>query len=305
VLRPDDLAIVACYFNPCGYRSLKRNLLIFLRRMNERKLPVFVAELVFPNQSPILRESDGCTRATHFTGSDVMWHKERLLNLMIARLPARYTKVAWLDTDVIFLDERWYEGASALLEAYDLAQIFDTVHSLDNAGNEIEQGEALSSYIGRGAPDPFDFRKFRKRTGLAWAAKRSLLATHGLFDAMILGGADKYMAIAAYGAADEGATWELRRLTPGLDRAYNAWAQPFHADLRGKVGHLPTTVLQLGHGRLEDRKHLQRSAILREHDFDPATDIAPDTSGVWCWSSDKPSLHRELVDYFASRLEDI
>jgi len=301
---PDDLAIVACYFNPCNYRSPRRNLQIFLRRLSERALPVFVAELVFPNQTPVLPESDGTIRATHFTGSDVMFHKERLLNLMVARLPARYTKVAWLDADVIFPDPRWYERASTLLDAYDLAQLFDRAHGLDNAGKAIGRDESLASYVERGAPDPFDFRKVRKRTGLAWAAKRSLLATHGLFDVHILGSADKYMALAAYGAADEAAVWERKRLSPGLERAFNEWAQPFHADVRGRVGCLPTTVLQLGHGRLDDRNYAQRSAIIREYDFDPAADIARDEFGVWRWSSEKPLLHEEVVRHFQSRLED-
>jgi hypothetical protein len=302
--RPDDLAIVACYFNPCNYRALTRNLSIFLRRMNERNLPVFVAELVFPGQAPVLCESDRAVRATHFTASDVMWHKERLLNLMIARLPSRYTKVAWLDADVIFPDESWYERASALLDTYDLVQLFDQVCALDNAGNEIGRDESLASYLERGEPDPFNFPKFRNRTGLAWCAKRSVLAEHGLFDVMILGGADKYIALAAYGAADEAAKSELQRLSPGLNRALDSWTQRFHAATRGNVGHLPTTVLQLGHGRLEHRRYVQRSGILRKHDFDPQTDIAPGELGVWRWSSDKPRLHEEVARYFEGRLED-
>jgi len=302
--RPDDLAIVTCYFNPCGYRSPARNLLIFLRRMNERGLPVFVAELLFPNQASILPESDGSIRTTHFTGADVMWHKERLLNLMVARLPVRYTKVAWLDADVIFPDPRWYERTSRLLDAYDLAQLFDKVHALDNAGKEIGRDESLASYVDRGAPEPFDFRKVRKRTGLAWGAKRSLLASHGLLDVNILGSADKFMALAAYGASGEGAAWELRRLSAGLERAFNRWGRPFHADVRGRVGCLPTTVLQLGHGRLDRRNHVQRSALLRENDFDPVADIARDEFGVWRWSSDKPVLRDGIVRYFESRLED-
>lgn len=302
--RPDDLAIVTCYFNPCNYRSLTRNLLIFLRRMSARELPVFVAELSFPSQSPVLREADDCVRAMHFTAADVMWHKERLLNLAIARLPPRYTKVAWLDADVIFPDGRWYERASQLLDRYDLVQLFDEVRALDNAGNEIGRGEGLVSYIERGKPDPFNFPKFRNRTGLAWAATRSILADHGLFDVMILGGADKYMALAAYGAADDPAKSELQRLSPGLMRAFEGWTKRFYAAIRGKVGCLETTVLQLGHGRLEHRQHVQRSSILRQHDFDPETDVAAGELGVWRWSSDKPLLHAEIARYFEGRLED-
>ena len=34
--------------------------------------------------------------------STVLWHKERLINLGLARLPDRCDKVAWLDGDLLF-----------------------------------------------------------------------------------------------------------------------------------------------------------------------------------------------------------
>jgi hypothetical protein len=272
--------------------------------MDERDLPVFVAELVFPGQEPFLRECGNSIHVTHYRGSDVMWHKERLLNLTVARLPSRYTKVAWIDADVIFPDERWYERTSALLESQRLVQLFDTVHRLDDAGNEIGTAEGLAAYISRGKPEPFNFGGMGSRPGLAWAARRSILEAHGLFDQMILGGSDTYMSLAAYDSKDEAVSWHLRRLPPRLKATWSQWAAAFYADVAGDVGFVQTPVLQLGHGTREDRKYSERLAILSENDFDPGADIAADACGVWRWSSAKPALHAQISQYFADRLED-
>jgi hypothetical protein len=71
--------------------------------MRRQGVPLFIAELSFNNGDFAVPSNDHVYR---FRGHDVMWHKERLLNLVINQLPAQYTKVAWIDADAIFPDER-------------------------------------------------------------------------------------------------------------------------------------------------------------------------------------------------------
>lgn len=279
-------------------------MLQFLRRMSARGVPVFVAELLFPNQRPLLDAPGDGIAVTHFSAVDVMWHKERLLNLIIAELPAHYTKVAWVDADVIFPDDRWYDRASELLDSYNLAQLFDDARRLDNDGRVADTVWGIAGYVARGGPNPFSFGQSLASPGLAWGAKRSLLAAHGLLDVMILGAADTYMALAAYGALDVTTNVRMKELSPGLDRVRRSWLQRFSADVRGRVGYLRTTAIQLGHGTTERRRYGERLDILTRHDFDPALDIAPGDGGVWRWSSAKPSLHAEVAGYFRDRRED-
>jgi len=304
VSQAGDLAIVSCHFNPCGYRARERNVVQFLGRMRARGLPVFIAELLFPDQRPLLPESGDGIVVRHFHSSDVMWHKERLLNLLIAELPARYTKVAWIDADVVFPDDRWYARASKLLDSYDLAQLFDDSRQLDNEARFVGKVFGIAGYVARGEPNPFNFTTSLATTGLAWGAKRSLLAAHGLLDVMILGGADTYMVLAAYGALDVTTSGRMQELTPGLDRVRRGWLERFGRDVRGRVGYLATTAIQLGHGAPELRRYGDRLDILKRHDFDPALDIAPGSGGPWRWSSAKPSLHAEVAQYFHERRED-
>jgi len=60
----------------------------------------------------------------------------------------------------------------------------------------------------------------------------------------------------------------------------------------------------LWHGELLDRRYMPRHQILTSHDFDPDQDIAIDTHGSLCWSSDKPVLHEAVRGYFRARQED-
>jgi hypothetical protein len=302
--RPNDLAIVSCYFNPCEAESRRRNLSTFLEGMRAHKLPVFVGELVFPNQRYLLPESEGTVSAVRFSAHDVMWHKERLINLIVERLPSQYTKVAWVDADVTFPDETWYAKASTLLDHLQLVQLFEQVSQLNNDGIEIRRLSGLAMHVALARPRPFKFDTSDTWPGLAWACQRRLLDTHGLFDVMILGGGDTYMSLAAYGRLDESYDWHVQRLAPKLRKAWRGWAKPFFSDVRGDVGFVPTSIVQLGHGRTENRRYVERLGILSKYDFDPMTDITSGPLGIWEWSSMKLRLHAEVRAYFRQRDED-
>lgn len=234
-----------------------------------------------------------------------MWHKERLLNLAIRQLPAQYTKVAWIDADVLLPDQRWYRWASGLLDAFDLIQLFDRVDQRDNDGRPLRQLSGLAAYVAERREAPFKFDTSGTWPGLAWAAKRDLLAAHGLLDRFILGGADTYMSIAAFNHADTWTGWHVQILAPKLREHWSAWAHAFFDDVHGAVGFVPTTAVQLGHGRAVDRRYVERMRVLEKHDYDPLTDIAAGADGIWHWSSPKDALHAEVFNYFDSRREDL
>ena len=59
-----------------------------------------------------------------FRCRDVMWQKERLLNLTIDRVPDRYTKIVWVDADVLFTNPRWIVEASERLDDFPVIQPF-------------------------------------------------------------------------------------------------------------------------------------------------------------------------------------
>jgi hypothetical protein len=85
---------------------------------------------------------------------------------------------------------------------------------------------------------------------------------------------------------------------------YLAWARPYFATVRGRIGYIPGRAFHLWHGEVRDRQYGERDRALQPFDFDPFSDIALDDNGCWRWSSNKQSLHAHVRRYFESRNED-
>jgi hypothetical protein len=243
-------------------------------------------------------------------GRDVLWQKERLLNIALAALPSHCRRVAWVDCDVIFETKDWPRRTRDLLDRYAMVQPFSRIYRMPQGYMPDQErppdAELLSGVpflIASGMPVAeclgTPASQVQCTPGYAWAADRELLENHGLYDACIVGGGDSAMVRAAYGRFEDALRLQC------LDRNhYLAWAMPFHQAVRSNVGHVAGNLLHLWHGDTSRRRYRQRNLELAKFDFNPATDIAPDCKGVWRWNSGKPALHEFVRDYFISRRED-
>jgi hypothetical protein len=301
----DDLWIVTAYFNPLGYETRLRNYEIFRQASQAGGLRLSTVECVFgegPFQLPPSPD------VISVRARDVMWQKERLLNLAFDRLPARCAKVAWVDCDVLFENPRWAVVTSDLLERHAVVQPFATPIRLLRdgtvwGGDFWTHGFAAVRAVDRDAVRTGD-RVRHGDTGLAWAARREVLSRHGLYDRSIAGGADHLMAHAMCG------DWESacleRLLGVGTPQRFHAqqWGERFHAAVGGDVAHVPGAAFHLWHGDYDKRRYRARHEELRALGFDPATDLRLGEQGCWEWATAKPELHRWVRDYFARRDED-
>ena len=302
---------ITSYFNPVGYRRRRENYRVFRGQL---ALPLVTAELSFNGRFELQPEDAETLIQIH--GRDLMWQKERLLNVAVQALPAYCTQIAILDCDVVFPRPDWTDALSRTLERFPLAQPFSTVH---NIGPEMafDAPEALAgdftrpsvaALAARGLAGQQILEGFKSRgpgtraTGYALAARRELLQTHGLYDANIIGGGDAALHAAAFGLFDA----VLQHQIPNADQiaCYLAWARPFHQDVRGEIGCVPGDLIHLWHGDINDRGTFDRFRRFAAFDFNPAQDIALESSGCWRWNSDKPQMHQFMRDYFASRHED-
>jgi hypothetical protein len=114
----------------------------------------------------------------------------------------------------------------------------------------------------------------RCATGLGWAARREILDRHGLYDAAIVGGADRLIAGAAYGAWEGLETGQ--RMNARQFAHYLEWARPFHDSVRGRIGCIDGAISPQLHGSFASRAYGSRHAGLAALGFDPAADIALD-----------------------------
>lgn len=252
--------------------------------------------------------------------NDVMWQKERLLNLLIDRLPVDCDRIAWIDCDVVFMRKDWPPLVLEALEKFKLIQLYANRLNLTHDATEKHfwsddldkvvqlRRKSFGSAISDGHVPEADFGQVptpdadRGCCGLAWASTREILEQNGLYDACILGGSDRLMAATALGRFD--LATEKQSMIESRQRHFLPWARNFYRAIQGKVGFLPLSLLHLWHGDYKDRQYITRYSILNSNDFDPANDIALDDEGVWKWSSHKPKMHSAVKEYFDSRHED-
>ncbi len=325
---------ITTYFNPCGYRRRLENYHTFRRQL---AVPLVTVELSFdgvfelePADSDIL---------VQLSGADVMWQKERLLNVALGSLPKECTKVAWLDCDVVFDNADWPEAAALALDRHAVIQPFSQSRELvpdvgvDRCDREHSQpkGEALASAlatsrlkedvqrsaVGNPSHDECGSRSRLAsgyllstavgdrpdvECGMAWAARTEIIHRHNFYDACIMGCGDGAIIAGILGNFQDLIDYLL--MNGRRAEHYLNWAKPFHETIRGDLGFCAGTIYHLWHGERKDRQYLRRRVEFAEFDFDPFHDISFDKTGCWRWNTDKPQMHRFVKDYFPSRLED-
>jgi hypothetical protein len=306
--RDESLWAITSYFNPMGYQRRRANYRAFRQRLG---VPLVAVELGYgPGFELTERDADILIQVR---GRDVMWQKERLLNIALSALPSSCRKVIWADCDIIVDGEAWAERVSRLLDRFTLVQAFSRAHHLSatwtpadtQASTLFTQPSAVVTITsGTPAANLFGLPTVRgpgsTNNGLAWGARRDLLEQTGFYDASIVGGGDHAMVCAAYGRFDT----VMRNMNAKQQEHYLAWAQPCHEMVRGETSFVDCRLFHLWHGDIENRRYRHRHDGLRHYGFDPVEDIAHDANGVWRWNTDKADMHEYVRRYFASRKED-
>ncbi len=304
---PRDLGIVTSYFNPCAFRGREANFERFVDPIRAAGIPLVVVEACFEGGGSRLPQKQGSLRVQ---ARDLMWQKERLLDLGAAWLPAHCTKVAWLDADVIFERGDWALETSERLETAMVVQPFAQAVRLSRDATRPREGDDTFESFGSvfvNRPEELMHGKFELHghTGFAWAARRDTLARHGLYDACIAGSSDHVMAHAFAGDSATSAcvTRVLGRGGRHLAH-FRRWSRKLHEEVGGRLSFTPGRLLHLWHGTIENRRYMQRNRELRGFSFDPEVDIRISDTGCWEWASPKPELHEWARRYFAERRED-
>jgi hypothetical protein len=301
----DGFWAITTYFNPMRYRRKHANYQRFRERLG---VPLVAVELAHGPDFEL--GVDDAEILVKLRGHDVLWQKERLLNVALEALPISCDKVTWLDCDVIFESDDWLDCTRRLLERVSLVQPFSHVHRMppdwgpgQAPSPDAEVLRSVPFLIASGMPVATCLgtpaSQIQCTPGHAWAANRALLDEHGVYDACIVGGADTAIARAAYGRFDD-----ALRLQPLHAEHYLAWAKPFHAAVRSNVAYVEGKLFHLWHGKTEHRRYRERNESLRRFAFNPFTDVVRDRQGVWQWNSEKPEMHEFVRDYFSSRRED-
>jgi hypothetical protein len=309
---PGEIWGIVALFNPAGYRSKLENYRAFRERLARQGLPLCTVELAFGDAVLELDARDA-ERLIQLRAPDVLWQKERLLNVALEHLPSGCDKVVWLDADVLFEREDWVAATARALQEQVVVQPFSrSVRLLPGerriATDDLPVGSGEHEILhgmawGVAAKGPASLCRYLEHghSGYAWAARRELIDRHGLYDANVLGNGDLNIAHAMFGGAR---ALKLERLSDPARRHLERWADAFYADVRGSVGWIEGTVFHLWHGKKADRRYLDRLEHLPLAGYDPERDLVKDESGVYRWISEKPTLHAFCREYFERRRED-
>jgi hypothetical protein len=303
---------ICAYFNPVGYRRRLANYREFRRHL---AVPLVTVEMSHDGRYEL--GPDDADVLIQCSAADVLWQRERMLNLALAAVPPGCNKIARLDCDVVFENPDWPRLASRLLDDFPLIQLFDEAFDqppdcLPGQPAFPDRSRVWEGFASQWAtsrdPRTLDRRSQASGTrstsamGLAWAFRRDLHQDIGMYDACVLGGAEHAILCAACGVADMVASYQ--QMSPARNRHYFDWATPFQPLIAGQLGFVPGRIAHLWHGDVEHRGYKTRYARFQDFDFDPARDLQLAESGMWQWATEKVEMHAYVRDYFASRRED-
>lgn len=240
----------------------------------------------------------------------VLWHKERLINLGKQRLiqlapDAEY--IGWFDADITFTNPDWVGETVHKLMHHPVVQPFAEAINLD--ANEQFMWNCPSSFrafieergFHQDPPVPLAYL-YKGHPGLAWAATREALDTlGGVYDQCVAGSGDTVMANCLKGGWD---TYLPGAPSEGMVRSMKAWAAGCDRFVKANVGYVRGACLHHWHGRSEARGYEKRWSILSFHRFDPHEDLAVDSQGLYKWVGNKPRLEDDIRLSLARRNED-
>lgn len=305
-MRAELLHVVTAISNPVLWRSRDRLLRQFVQHMLDSGVNLTLVECQL-GERPF--QFAGLPHINHVgtRHHTLVWHKENLLNLGFARLPAEARYLAWIDADVMFRRADWAAATVHALQQYAIVQPWQDCYDLGPHGEHLEAHKSFLSLVHHGATimqgprasgAPYRFG----HPGYAWAATRAALnALGGLIDTAALGAGDHHMALALIGRVGDTIP---NTLTQGYKAPLYSWQTRAARFINQSVGYLPGTIEHQYHGDKAGRSYIGRWEILAKWRFDPATDLVRNLWNVYELTGNKPGLTRAIDRYFRSRQED-
>lgn len=291
--------------NALGWKSRLRNYHTFRRFIEQSDNAVLcTAEIAYGDHPHILPHS---SYHLELRTDCEIWNKEGALNLLMQRLPPDAEYIAWFDADVTLTDPKWVINTIELLQHYDVVQLFS--HTQDLGASHQPIGPILQSYYYRYVSEGHDLNKLNKNkemiTGLAWAARKSVLSKIGMLpDWCVFSSCDRHIAAGFIGNIENSFGHGIQGLTPSYLEKCRSWGIRANSIVKGNVSYLPGMLLHYWHGERKNRGYVDRWKIMRDFAFDPDEDIVKDWQGLYRLSDNKPGLRDAFRVTLRLRNED-
>jgi hypothetical protein len=283
-----DLAVCFAFFNYTGSSRLIMNYLYTVEKLKVANIPFFTIELIINGSQPCIKD------ALHVYGKSYLFQKENLLRILEEKVPAKYTKLLFLDADIIFDKPGWYDMLSKLLNDNDVCHCFETAYWLDLSYKK--KIKSVKSYIC--SPEKnillWDSNKnIQYHCGFGWAFKRSWYKKSGFIDDAVLGSGDLIFSYGLYRETYKG-TQDISFYSNSIKKWYANINNP-------KITFLPVTVYHMFHGDLSNRQYVSRNEIFKGI-ADVNDVIEKNTYDVYELVDEK--LNAKCYQYFLGRMDD-
>jgi hypothetical protein len=295
-----NLAIVTCFYNPCRYLRPVKNVATFLRRMRLDGYEVTLVEMVLDDDEPQVEGSSLVIRGTR--ARNLLWQKERLLNIAIKTLPDDTDAIAWVDCDVVFADAGWGYRALRELETKQVVQPYEDAYYVDGDAAVSRVRKSVGWYYQRQRGEHANMSI--AHPGFAWVGRAGWMRKHGLYDLMVTGGGDTAMV---HGFTNQ-APYAVQTCCPSWSHSIYRWSEAVYAEVGGELGYVPCALSHLHHGDVANRHYVDRWNALNRLQFNPDRDLCTDENGLLAWSEhalrSMPQMRRVVEGYFDKRRED-
>lgn len=316
-----DMAVCLVYFNSTKSKRLLMNYLFTVEKLKLAGIKYYTIELYF--------DSPEISDAIHFKGSSIMFHKEQLCHVLEPYVSWWYTKVLFLDADIIFEKLDWYDSVSELLDSHDIVQPFETCSWLNLSYKTIELSR--ESVVKQ---KHFKTYSTKFHPGFAWAFNRQWFRSFGFYRFAITGSGDTLSAAAWFGQSLDSSY----NFPKALEASYNEYRKKISSSgpkgpsgLEGLIGlccgsvglvsaclpgeeetyeiafngprvtYCPGRILHLYHGSRENRKYSDRHNMLNGI-LDIRKELKVSFYNIFSFRN--PNLQALLKSYFEQRLDD-
>jgi hypothetical protein len=276
-----DMAVCFVFFNPARSKKMLMNYLYTIEKLKLADIPYYTMELLFDDHEPEIKD------AIHVRSKSVLFHKETLCSLLEKRVPRSFTKLLFLDADVIFGHPGWYTEVSRLLTTYEVVQPFSSCVWLDSTYTKLVQTRLSVAYMNRTNPYNHNYHP-----GFAWAFQRKWFREIGFYKEGITGSGDT-MSTAAWMGIKFPKGYVHQSLVP----SYEDYSRLAHPNLACSTG----TIYHLWHGSAKNRKYVDRHRIL-----DGVRDVRSilETNKDGVLELTDREVDKKMREYFASREDD-
>jgi len=277
------LSFICSYFNFTDSPLIRKNYEVFRRSFD---YPLTTIELALPEQNFFIDDSI----KIKVDSSNILWQKERCLNLAIEQLPPNIDSIAWIDTDIIFDNRHLLQDTYKALERNKVVQLFEKCEEkpiVNHYNNNISLGKKIKDNIAADLPC----------IGFAWAFRREILIEDKLYDSDPVGNSDVLQILSWLGQWNNASILDLN---PQYRKEFLLWAWNSYEKVQRDIGYVKGSVRHLYHGPHYGRKYHDRNKILTSNNFVPSEDLRINSDGLYSIPY-KKHLLEDIKSYFMDR----